>query len=74
MPFKAGKKIPGQGRPKGSKAAQAKAKFITEWSRIFREQGRNVLEDLAKEQPLEFLKSLSEKYQGADCFIFANWL
>lgn len=48
--------MPGQGRPKGSKAAQAKAKFIKEWARIFREQGRNLLEDMAKEQPLEFLK------------------
>lgn len=56
MPFKKGVKMPGQGRPKGSKAAQAKSKFITEWARIFREQGRNILEDLAKEQPLEFLK------------------
>lgn len=56
MPFRKGKKIAGQGRPKGSKSAQIKAKFILEWSRIFKEQGRNILEDLAKEQPLEFLK------------------
>lgn len=56
MPFKKGVKIPGQGRPKGSKSAQIKAKFIKEWARIFKEQGRNILEDMAKEQPLEFLK------------------
>ncbi|MDQ1276907.1 MAG: hypothetical protein QG641_3025 [Candidatus Poribacteria bacterium] len=56
MPFKKGEKIPGQGRPKGSKAAQAKAKFIKEWARIFKEQGRDILEALAKEQPLEFCK------------------
>jgi hypothetical protein len=55
MPFKKGEKIPGQGRPKGSKAAQSKAKFIKEWARIFKEQGRDILEALAKEQPLEFL-------------------
>jgi len=58
MPFKKGKKLPkqGQGRPKGSKSAQIKAKFVTEWARIFREQGRNLLENLAKDSPLEFLK------------------
>jgi len=56
MPFQKGKKISGQGRPKGSKSAQVKAKFIKEWARIFKDQGRNILENLAKEQPLEFLK------------------
>ena len=56
MPFKKGEKIPGQGRKKGSGAAQVKAKFITEWSKIFRQEGRNILEALAKEQPLEFCK------------------
>ncbi len=56
MPYEKGKKLPKQGRPKGSKGAQVKAKFIKEWARIFKEQGRNLLEDIAKEQPLEFLK------------------
>jgi hypothetical protein len=56
MPFQKGKKLPGQGRKKGSGGGQAKAKFIQEWSRIFREEGRNILEKMAKEQPLEFCK------------------
>ena len=58
MPFRKGERLPkqGQGRKKGSTGGQVKAKFITEWARIFREQGRNILENLAKDSPLEFLK------------------
>lgn len=56
MPFKKGVKVAGRGRPRGSKAAQVKSKFIKEWARIFKEHGRSILEDLAKDQPLEFLK------------------
>jgi hypothetical protein len=58
MPFKKGEKLPkqGQGRKKGSTGGQAKAKFIQEWARLFKERGRNILEDMAENQPLEFLK------------------
>lgn len=58
MPFKKGKKVAGQGqgRKKGSGGGQVKARFIKDWARIFKEQGSSILEGIAREQPLEFLK------------------
>ena len=58
MPFKKGEILPkqGQGRPKGSKAAQVKAKTLTLLAKILKEDGEQPLRALCKEDVAEFMR------------------
>jgi hypothetical protein len=56
MPFKAGQKIPGQGRPRGSKGAQVKSKTLTLLAKILKENGEQPLRKLCKDNIAEFMR------------------
>ena len=56
MPFKKGKKLAGQGRPKGSKSAQVKAKTLGLLAKILKEDGEPPLRALCKENVAEFMR------------------
>jgi hypothetical protein len=56
VPFKKGEKIPGQGRPKGSKSAQIKAKTLGLLAKILKEDGEQPLRTLCKENVAEFMR------------------
>lgn len=55
MAFETGNKL-GNGRPKGSKGAQVKAKVLQKWGKVFSDLGEEELKKLCQENFVEFMR------------------